>query len=200
MTASSYESVVEAHGTIDPAQPRNSFFIFRCEYTQKHAQANKGSNRSPTPEKTLSKRAGVVWNQMTREEKQPYVQLAKQESREHAARNPGYKYKPLRVSEPRRRTSTSVSRREQVESLVQMRERSRDFFVSSHAVISEPRNLLAAAVGLGDSLEIWDWAAKKKMQAIGSVNRWAAANSSCPSGLSTSTRAGDCKRRLLNPA
>lgn len=103
-------------------RPRNSFFIFRCEFTRKHAEDSKGSERSPTPEKTLSKRAGAIWKHMTDAQKQVYKDLAKQESEEHTQRNPGYRYKPKRTKPTKRRSSGSVSRREQVESLVLKRE------------------------------------------------------------------------------
>ncbi|KAJ4394894.1 hypothetical protein N0V93_004114 [Gnomoniopsis smithogilvyi] len=57
---------------------------------------------------------------------------------------------------------------------VQMQERSRDFFVTSHAILSETRSLVAVAVGFGHTLEIWDWARKKKLQVMDSAYRWAA--------------------------
>lgn len=58
---------------------------------------------------------------------------------------------------------------------VQMRERSRDFFVTSHAILSETRSIIAISTGFGDTLEIWNWALKKKLQVIESVYRWAGA-------------------------
>lgn len=56
---------------------------------------------------------------------------------------------------------------------VQMQERSRDFFVTSHIILSETRSLIAIAAGFGHTLEIWDWARKKKLQVMESVYRWA---------------------------
>lgn len=58
---------------------------------------------------------------------------------------------------------------------VQMQPRSRDFFVSSHAILSETRNLIAVATGFGHTLEIWNWTRKKKLQTIESAYRWASA-------------------------
>ncbi|KAL2149293.1 hypothetical protein VTH82DRAFT_8641 [Thermothelomyces myriococcoides] len=55
--------------------------------------------------------------------------------------------------------------------------RSREYFVRSHAILSEPSNLIAVATGFGDTLEIWDWGKKKKLQSIDSANRWAAVRS-----------------------
>lgn len=60
---------------------------------------------------------------------------------------------------------------------VQMQDRSRDFFVTSHAILSETRSLLAAATRFGDTLEIWNWALKKRLQTIDAVYRWAVARS-----------------------
>ncbi|KAK4238482.1 hypothetical protein C8A03DRAFT_33518 [Achaetomium macrosporum] len=55
--------------------------------------------------------------------------------------------------------------------------RSREYFVRSHAILSEPSNLIAIATGFGDTLEIWDWGKKKKLQTIDNANRWAAVRS-----------------------
>jgi WD40 repeat protein len=55
--------------------------------------------------------------------------------------------------------------------------RSREYFVRSHAILSEPSNLIAIAAGFGDSLEIWDWGKKKRLQTMDSANRWAAVRS-----------------------
>lgn len=58
---------------------------------------------------------------------------------------------------------------------LQMRERSREFFVTSHAILSEADSLIAVATGFGDTLEIWNWTSKKRLQVIQSVYRWAGA-------------------------
>lgn len=75
---------------------------------------------------------------------------------------------------------------------LQMQERSRDFFVSSHAILSATRSLVVLAVNFGHTLEIWDWARRKKLQVLDApAYRWAApktdiyldaaaASSSCP--------------------
>ena len=55
--------------------------------------------------------------------------------------------------------------------------RSREYFVRSHAILSEPSTLIAVASGFGDSLEIWDWARKKRLQTIDKADRWAAVRS-----------------------
>ncbi|KAL2019407.1 hypothetical protein VTK56DRAFT_9698 [Thermocarpiscus australiensis] len=55
--------------------------------------------------------------------------------------------------------------------------RSREYFVRSHAILSEPSNMIAIATGFGDTLEIWDWGKKKKMQSISNADRWAAVRS-----------------------
>lgn len=58
---------------------------------------------------------------------------------------------------------------------VQMQDRTRDFFVTSHAIFSETRSLLATATRFGDTLEVWNWALHKRIQTLDSVNRWAVA-------------------------
>lgn len=55
--------------------------------------------------------------------------------------------------------------------------RSREYFVRSHAILSEPSNLIAIAAGFGDTLEIWDWGKKKRLQSMENANRWAAVRS-----------------------
>ena len=55
--------------------------------------------------------------------------------------------------------------------------RSREYFVRSHAILSEPSNLIAIAAGFGDTLEIWDWGKKKRLQSMDNANRWAAVRS-----------------------
>lgn len=52
--------------------------------------------------------------------------------------------------------------------------RSREYFVRSHAILSEPATLIAIAAGFGDSLEIWDWTKKKRLQTIDKADRWTA--------------------------
>ncbi|KAK5661887.1 hypothetical protein OQA88_9996 [Cercophora sp. LCS_1] len=55
--------------------------------------------------------------------------------------------------------------------------RSREYFVRSHGILSEQTTLVAIATGFGDSLEIWDWAKKKKLQTIDKADRWASVRS-----------------------
>ncbi|KAK4230173.1 hypothetical protein QBC38DRAFT_507693 [Podospora fimiseda] len=55
--------------------------------------------------------------------------------------------------------------------------RSREYFVRSHAILSEPTNMIAIAAGFGDSLEIWDWGKKKRLQTIDNADRWASVRS-----------------------
>ncbi|KAK3381693.1 hypothetical protein B0H63DRAFT_476419 [Podospora didyma] len=52
--------------------------------------------------------------------------------------------------------------------------RSREYFVRSHAILSEPSTMIAITTGFGDTLEIYDWAKKKKLQTIDKADRWAA--------------------------
>lgn len=59
---------------------------------------------------------------------------------------------------------------------VKMQQRSRDFFVTSHSILSETSTLIAVATGFGHNLEIWNWTRKKKLQNIETAYRWALAN------------------------
>lgn len=56
---------------------------------------------------------------------------------------------------------------------VQAQTRSRDYFVRSHAILSETANLVAIATAFGHSIEIWNWAKRKKLQTIDDAYRWA---------------------------
>lgn len=60
---------------------------------------------------------------------------------------------------------------------IQIQPRSRDYFVRSHAVLSETLNLIAIATGFGQSVEIWNWSKRKKIQNISNAMRWAAVRS-----------------------
>lgn len=61
-----------------------------------------------------------------------------------------------------------------VQFYVQVQARSREFFIRSHVILSETHNLIAIATGFGQTLEIWNWARKKKVQTINNAVRWAA--------------------------
>lgn len=56
--------------------------------------------------------------------------------------------------------------------------RSREYFVRSHAILSEPATMIAIATNFGDTLEVWDWNKKKKLQSIDKADRWAAVRTS----------------------
>ncbi|KAK3682330.1 hypothetical protein B0T22DRAFT_281195 [Podospora appendiculata] len=55
--------------------------------------------------------------------------------------------------------------------------RSREYFVRSHAILSETASLMAISAGFGDTLEIWDWSKRKRLQTIDQADRWAAVRS-----------------------
>ncbi|KAK7735272.1 hypothetical protein SLS53_007663 [Cytospora paraplurivora] len=56
---------------------------------------------------------------------------------------------------------------------VQAQPRSRDNFIRSHAILSEALNLIAITSCFGHTLEIWNWAKRKKVQSLNDVYRWA---------------------------
>ena len=51
--------------------------------------------------------------------------------------------------------------------------RSRNYFIRSHAILSETNNIVAIATRLGTTLEVWNWASKKRLQSISNADRWA---------------------------
>lgn len=72
---------------------------------------------------------------------------------------------------------------------VQIQPRSRDYFIRSHAILSETHSLVAISAGFGQSIEIWNWSKRKKLQTISNATRWAAVRSgvyeSCRCPLAT---------------
>jgi hypothetical protein len=60
-----------------------------------------------------------------------------------------------------------------VSSNVQAQPRSRENFIRSHAILSETLNLVVITSGFGHTLEIHDWAKRKKVQTISDAYRWA---------------------------
>lgn len=60
-----------------------------------------------------------------------------------------------------------------VSSNVQAQPRSRENFIRSHAILSETLNLVVITSGFGHTLEIHNWARRKKVQTIGDAYRWA---------------------------
>ncbi|KIP09305.1 hypothetical protein PHLGIDRAFT_340250 [Phlebiopsis gigantea 11061_1 CR5-6] len=105
-------------------RPRNCFFIYRCLFARAYSENARKTNQPPTPEKVVSKRAALNWKKLTPVEKEPYIELAREEARKHAETNPNYKYSPRRDTNNKRSVSKSLSRREKVESLVQLHESS----------------------------------------------------------------------------
>ncbi|POS71952.1 hypothetical protein DHEL01_v209650 [Diaporthe helianthi] len=60
-----------------------------------------------------------------------------------------------------------------VSSNVHAQPRSRDNFIRSHAIISETLNLVVITSGFGHTLEIYNWAKRKKVQSVTDAYRWA---------------------------
>ncbi|KAL2760349.1 hypothetical protein ACRALDRAFT_1059814 [Sodiomyces alcalophilus JCM 7366] len=63
----------------------------------------------------------------------------------------------------------------QIRFYVQTQPRSRDYFVRSHAILSETATLIAIATAFGHTIEIWNWSKSKKLQTIDDAYRWASA-------------------------
>ncbi|CAN8104466.1 unnamed protein product [Discula destructiva] len=57
---------------------------------------------------------------------------------------------------------------------VQVQPRSREYFIRSHSILSETRDLIGISTSFGHTLEIWNWAKRKKLQTIDKAMRWTA--------------------------
>lgn len=82
-------------------RPRNAFICFRSAYIlsqrAKSASSITSGSRPSGPENQqneLSKHAGLVWNEMSDEERQPYVTMALEEKMLHHLMYPNYVYAP----------------------------------------------------------------------------------------------------------
>lgn len=91
-------------------RPRNSFIIFRTEFVLRKTgggESKYGNGDDDESSGTLSKRASEEWHKMSDAEKQPWVERAEQEKREHALKYPDYRYKPIRHSLQRKSSVSS---------------------------------------------------------------------------------------------
>ncbi|KAJ7765853.1 high mobility group box domain-containing protein, partial [Mycena maculata] len=76
-------------------RPPNAFICFRSRFIRdqkaKAAQGSKGSGMQDA-----SRHAGHVWNEMSDEEKRPYVEMSKRLRDDHKAAYPDYKFAPAK--------------------------------------------------------------------------------------------------------
>lgn len=94
-------------------RPPNAFICFRSRFVRdQKAQGSQGSGM-----KDISRQAGHIWNEMTEEERRPYVELSDRIKQEHRATYPDYKFNPAKrgssksVRAPRRRPQATSSQR-----------------------------------------------------------------------------------------
>lgn len=80
-------------------RPRTAFILFRCDFVHQ-----RNMNPKEVENDHISRRAGRFWNQMTPEEKQPWVKMAEREKQRHATLYPNYKYTPNPTNFKFRRT------------------------------------------------------------------------------------------------
>jgi len=80
-------------------RPRTAFILFRCDFVHQQKMNLKEAENDH-----ISRRAGHIWNQMTPEEKQPWVKMAEREKQRHATLYPNYKYTPNPTNFKLRRT------------------------------------------------------------------------------------------------
>lgn len=60
---------------------------------------------------------------------------------------------------------------------VQIQPRSREYFIRSHAILSETHTLVGISTGFGQTLEIWNYAKRRKLQTLSNAIRWTAVRS-----------------------
>ncbi|KAG7449303.1 uncharacterized protein BT62DRAFT_676271 [Guyanagaster necrorhizus] len=79
-------------------RPPNPFMFFRSHLYRSHLE--KLSNKDPKAKKgqqqVFSRVAGEAWNRTTLEERQPFIELAKEAQKTHRRDHPDYKYSPQR--------------------------------------------------------------------------------------------------------
>ncbi|KAG9034042.1 hypothetical protein FRB95_013913 [Tulasnella sp. JGI-2019a] len=77
---------------IHVSRPPNAWMLFRADYVRRTTQPTKKQSGNP------SKKASYVWrNEMTEEDKRVWSLRADLVKEEHLKRNPGYKYRPVRM-------------------------------------------------------------------------------------------------------
>jgi len=77
-------------------RPRNSFIIYRCEFTNKYLASGGSERASDTGNTSLSGRAGEAWRNEKPEIIQYYKKLADEERARHRAAHPEYRFRPKR--------------------------------------------------------------------------------------------------------
>ncbi|KAH8896228.1 hypothetical protein GQ53DRAFT_792159 [Thozetella sp. PMI_491] len=60
-----------------------------------------------------------------------------------------------------------------ISSYTQASSRGREYFIRSHAILSESCTLAAIATGFGNNIEVWNFAKGKQLQSIDGADRWA---------------------------
>ncbi|KAL0576462.1 hypothetical protein V5O48_005505 [Marasmius crinis-equi] len=75
-------------------RPRNAFILFRCDFVKQ----KKIPDHVETNHRNISRIVGMVWREMSREQKKPWLGMAEVEKRLHEERFPGYKYRPGMVT------------------------------------------------------------------------------------------------------
>ncbi|KAF7329045.1 HMG box domain-containing protein [Mycena kentingensis (nom. inval.)] len=77
-------------------RPRNAFILFRSDYARAAQLKSAAASDSKEAENQndLSREVGRVWRGMTDDQRAPWVALAEEEKKRHAAMHPTYKYAP----------------------------------------------------------------------------------------------------------
>ncbi|THU98375.1 hypothetical protein K435DRAFT_31800 [Dendrothele bispora CBS 962.96] len=74
-------------------RPRNAFIIFRCNYVKNRSPESSGNRQC---QGSLSQDAAAAWRKATKDVKDHYHRLAKEEKLKHTKDYPGYRFRPQR--------------------------------------------------------------------------------------------------------
>ncbi|KAG7091469.1 hypothetical protein E1B28_010500 [Marasmius oreades] len=71
-------------------RPRNGFILFRCDFVKqkKIPESVEGNHRN------ISRIAGILWRQMSKDQRRPWMDMAEVEKKMHEKKFPGYRYQP----------------------------------------------------------------------------------------------------------
>ncbi|KAG5634699.1 hypothetical protein H0H81_001084 [Sphagnurus paluster] len=100
VTKSSKAKAHKAGATVDIPRPRNSWILFRCDIHELIPAAPAGTFRT---QGDLSKMIAVLWKNASEEVRTEYARRAELEKVEHAAKYPGYRFRPAPKGEKKKK-------------------------------------------------------------------------------------------------
>ncbi|KAJ7065643.1 high mobility group box domain-containing protein, partial [Mycena amicta] len=75
-------------------RPPNAFICFRSHFYAQLRTVTQPDDNKALHQTLLSTSAGLVWREMTRDEKAPFVKRAEEEKKAHGEMYPEYQYMP----------------------------------------------------------------------------------------------------------